>query len=83
MTVLIGALVGLAVLLASPVRSRHNATPDSSVEAEDLGRRVGVLPAQVGQQDMLADAHPACDRLADLTRPDDDDDVFHGCSFCR
>ena len=40
---------------------------------EDLGRRIGVLLAHVGQQDVLADADPACDRLADRPGSDDDD----------
>ena len=37
--------------------------------AQDLRRGVGVLLAQVGQQDMLADADPPRDRLADRPGP--------------
>ena len=44
---------------------------------QDLGRRVGVLLAHVGQQDVLADADPPRDRLADLTGSDDDDHAVH------
>ena len=48
--------------------------------AQDVGRGGGVLLAQVGQQDVLAGAHPPRDRLADRPGPDDDDDVAHGRS---
>ena len=48
---------------------------------QDLGRGVGVLLAHVGQQDVLADANPARDGLADLTGSDDNDDITHGCSL--
>ena len=48
---------------------------------QDLRRRVGVLPAQVGQQDVLARADPPRDGLTDLTRSDDDYYVSHSYSF--
>jgi hypothetical protein len=37
--------------------------------------------AHVGQKDLLADADPPGDGLADLSRPDNDDDFCHSCSF--
>jgi len=40
--------------------------------AQDLCRRIGVLLAQIGAQDVLTDADPARDRLPNLTRPDND-----------
>ena len=40
--------------------------------AQDLCRRIGVVLAHVGQQDMLTDTNPPRDRLTDLTRSDDD-----------
>lgn len=40
----------------------------------DLCSRVGVLWAQGGQQNLLADTNPAGNRLTDLPRSDDDDD---------
>ena len=49
---------------------------------QDLGCHVGVLLPHVRQQDMLADADPARDGLADLTGANDDDDILHGCSPC-
>ena len=49
----------------------------------DLGGRVGVLPAQVGQQDVLTRADPPRDGLADLTRPDDYDYVSHNESLAQ
>ena len=39
-------------------------------------RRVRILAAHIGQQDMLTDTNPARDRLTNLTRSDDDNDVF-------
>jgi len=45
--------------------------------AQNLGRRIGVLLAQVSQQDMFARAHPPGDCLADGTGSDDDNDVAH------
>jgi hypothetical protein len=48
---------------------------------QDLCRRIGVLLAHVGQKDMLTDANPARDRLADLTGSDDDYHICHGCSL--
>ena len=41
--------------------------------AQDLCRRIGVFLAHIGQQDMLTDANPPRDRLADLTGSDDND----------
>src|SRR5215211_9089601 len=51
--------------------------------AQDLCRRIGVLLAHVGQQDVLTDADPARDRLADLTGTDDDDYTAHSYSLLR
>ena len=48
---------------------------------QDLCRRIGVVLAQVGQQDMLTDANPACNRLTDLTRSDDDNYISHSYSL--
>ena len=48
---------------------------------QDLCRRIGVLLALVGQQDMLTDANPARDRLTDLTGSDDDDYISHSYSL--
>jgi hypothetical protein len=45
--------------------------------SEGLGGGVGVLLAQVGEQDVLADADAPRDRLTDQARSDDDDDVGH------
>ena len=45
--------------------------------AQDLGRRVGVFLAQVGQHDVLACADPPRDRLTDRAGSDDDDDFRH------
>jgi hypothetical protein len=45
---------------------------------EDLGGGVGVLLAQVGQQDVFAGADPPGDGLADLSGSDGDDDFAHG-----
>src|SRR5215213_9171452 len=50
---------------------------------QDLCRHIGVLLAHVGQQDMLTDADPARDRLADLTWSDDDDYNAHSYSLLR
>src|SRR5215212_6857723 len=50
---------------------------------QNLCRRIGILLAHVGQQDMLTDADPACDRLADLTGSDDDDYIAHSYSLLR
>jgi hypothetical protein len=44
---------------------------------EDLCRRIGVIRAHIGQQDMLTDPNPPRDGLTDLTRSDDDDHVCH------
>src|SRR5215208_3023612 len=45
--------------------------------------RIGILLAHVGQQDMLTEADPARDRLADLTGSDDDDYIAHSYSLLR
>jgi hypothetical protein len=45
---------------------------------QDLCRRIGVLSAHIGQQDVLTDAYPARDRLTYLTGSDDDDYISHG-----
>src|SRR5215207_6823522 len=50
---------------------------------QDLCRRIGVLLAHVGQQDVLIDADPARDRLADLTGSDDNDYIAHSYSLLR
>src|SRR5258708_18722843 len=47
---------------------------------QDLCCRLSVFVAHVGQQDVLTKANPAGNRLADLTRPDDDYDLFHDYS---
>ena len=46
--------------------------------AEDLGRGVGVLDAQVGEHDVLAGADSPGDRLTDRAGADDDDDFVVG-----
>ena len=46
--------------------------------AQDFCRRIGGLFAKVSQQDVLACADPAGDRLTDRSGPDDDDDLDHG-----
>ena len=43
----------------------------------DLGCRVRVRLAAVGEHDVLADADAACDGLTDLAGSDDNDDVLH------
>ena len=48
---------------------------------QDHCRRIGVLLAHVGQQDMLTDANPARNRLTDLTGSDDDDYISHSYSL--
>src|SRR6185312_14937503 len=50
---------------------------------QDLGRRIGVVRAHVGQQDVLADTDPPRDSLADLTGPDDDKHVCHSFLLVR
>src|SRR5215211_716817 len=50
---------------------------------QDLCRRIGILLAHVGQQEMLTNANPARDRLADLTGSDDDDYTAHSYSLLR
>jgi hypothetical protein len=45
--------------------------------AQYLGRRFGVLLAQISQQNMLARAHPPRDRLTDRPRSNYNDDVAH------
>ena len=50
------------------------------IDLQDLGCRIAVLLPHVRQQDVLADADPARDSLADLTGSDDDDYALHGCS---
>jgi hypothetical protein len=49
--------------------------------AQDLGRGIGVLLAQIGQQNMLARAHPPRNCLADRAGADHDDDVTHAASY--
>ncbi len=44
----------------------------------NLGRRVRIRLAAVGEHDVLADADAACDGLTDLAGSDDNDDVLHG-----
>ena len=44
---------------------------------QDLRRPVGVVVTHVGQLDMLTHADPPRDRLADLTRSDDDGYLAH------
>src|SRR5580765_2771338 len=44
---------------------------------QNFGRCVGIVPAHVSQQEMLADTDAPCDCLADLTWSDDDNDVSH------
>jgi hypothetical protein len=44
---------------------------------QHLRRSVCVVLTKIGQQNVLADADASRDRLTDLTRPDDDDDVLH------
>ncbi len=59
---------------ALPVRPAH-------VEAgvgEDVGCCVSVLPAQVGEEDVLAGADAPGDGLADLAGSDDYGDFGHG-----
>jgi hypothetical protein len=55
--------------------------------AQDFFRRIGVLLAHVGQQEMLTDANPARDRLTYLTGSDDHDYIslalLHRVSFGR
>jgi len=46
-----------------------------------LGRALRILPAHVGQQDVLSDSDPARDCLANLTGSDDDDDFSHDKSL--
>ncbi len=48
---------------------------------QHLGRRFGVGLVEIRKQDVLTCADPAGDRLADLSRSDDDNDVAHKCSF--
>ena len=48
---------------------------------QDLCRRIGLLLAHVGQQEMLTDANPARNRLTDLTGSDEDDYISHSYSL--
>jgi hypothetical protein len=45
--------------------------------AQDLCRRIGVLLAHVGQQDVLTYTDPPGDGLADLAGSDDHDHISH------
>jgi hypothetical protein len=54
----------------------HGAHLESCI-AQYLGRCVGVLKAQVSQQDILTGAHPPRDRLANRPRSNDNNDITH------
>ena len=48
---------------------------------QHLCRRLGIVLAQIGQQDVLADTNPPGDGLTDLTGSDDDNYAFHSDSL--
>jgi hypothetical protein len=53
--------------------------------AEDFCGRIDTIPAQIGQQDLLAYADPPRNCLADQSGTNDDDDIvhFHLLSFSQ
>jgi len=51
--------------------------------AEHAGGSLGIRFAGIRDQQLLAHADTAGDRLADLARTDDDDDFFHGVFLRR
>jgi hypothetical protein len=48
---------------------------------EDLSRRIGLLRAHIGQQNMFTYTNPPSDSLTDLTSSDDDYYASHRSSF--
>jgi hypothetical protein len=49
--------------------------------SQHFRRCLGVVLTLISQNQMLSSANPPRDRLPDLTRSDDDNDIFHSSSF--
>ena len=48
---------------------------------QDLCRRIRIVMAHIGQQDMLTEPNPPRDSLPDLASADDDNDISHRYSL--
>ena len=72
----------VAVWTSACTDSREDTSTGRSAQVKTgigqyLGRLLGILLMQIGEQDMLACADPAGDGLANLASSDDDYDVAH------